>query len=192
MAFTSASTRLQSILLIRLSAQRSKPLVTPSWSLTQTRTRIESAVQAAATTDPIVKELQEDVHHFNHHKTSTMVAHRMVRVALSTVSLAPSVVGPAAQALMFGYLAITGGTEQEKLLRELYLDKRLSCRARLLSEQAHLAFENYQLASMTNNKLLMECSEQLVGKMTNPDLATKLLTGSDYKEAVKQAVARIE
>lgn len=166
-------------------ALQAKTISKPIWSVSQTQKRIQSAVQAAALADPIVKEIETDVHKYNHHGNATLVGHRLVRVALSTVSLAPSLVGPAAQALLFGFLAVSGGTEQEKLLSELYLDKRLSSRARLLSEEAHLAFENYQLAAMTNNKLLMSCSEQIVTRMTSGDTAAKLLNAGEYREPQK-------
>jgi len=160
--------------------QQAKQLPKQVWTISQTEKRIQAAVQAAATVDPIVKEIEDDVHHYNHHSSAALAGQRVVRVALSAVSLAPSVVGPAAQAVLFGFLVVSGGTEQEKVLRELYLDKRLSSRAHLLSEEAHLAFENYQLAAMTNNRLLMSCSEQLVSRMAGSASATKLLSGSDY------------
>lgn len=156
-----------------------------TWTIGQTQKRVQAAVQTAASADPIVQEIQSDVHKYNHHKTGSLVAHRMVRVALSTISLAPSIVGPAAQAVMFGFLAVSGGTEQDKLLSALYLDKRLSSRAHLLTEEAHLAFENYQLASLTNNKLLMACSEQLIKRMTSNDAATRLLSAGEYKQSAQ-------
>jgi hypothetical protein len=164
-------------------AQQAKQLPKQVWTISQTEKRIQGAVEAAATVDPIVKEIEDDVHHFNHHSNVALAGQRVVRVALSAVSLAPSVVGPAAQAALFGFLVVSGGTEQEKVLRELYLDKRLSSRAHLLSEEAHLAFENYQLAAMTNNRLLMSCSEQLVNRMAGSASAAKLLSSNDYLDA---------
>jgi hypothetical protein len=167
-------------------ALQAKTASKPIWTVVGTQKRIRAAVEVAAANDSLVKEITGDVHRYNQHGGAILIGHRLVRVALSTVSLAPDFVGPAAQALLFGYLAISGGTEQEKLLRELYLDKRLSSRARLLTEEAHLAFENYQLAALTNNKLLMACSEQLVTRMTNVDSALKLLGSGDISETNKK------
>ncbi len=154
----------------------------PSWSVAQLQKRIQTAAESAAAADPIVKEIEDDVHHFNRHSNKVLFAHRLVRVCLSAASLSPSMIGPAAQGLLFGFLAVSGGTEQDKLLKELYLDKRLVSRSRVLTEEAHLAFENYELGALSNNRLLMACTEQLVSKMTQPTTASKLLSAEEIAD----------
>ncbi len=159
----------------------------PLWSVAEVQKRMETAAKSAALSDAVVKDIEDDVHHYNQHSTAVLASQRLVRVALSAISLAPNVIGPAAQAALFSFLLVTGGPEQDKVLKELYLDKRLSSRAHLLSEEAHLAVENYQLGALTNNKLLMTCSEQLLARLTDQNTAAKLLS---TQSADSQAAAQ--
>lgn len=146
-----------------------------SWGTTDLQRITRAATAAAARKDPIVQEIRADLLHFCVHHKGVEAAHRTVRVTLSAVSLCPSVIGPAAQATLFGYLAVTGGPEQSKLLKELYLDKRLSSRAQLLSEESHLAFESYQMAAVTHNAVLGQCAAQMIKRLAGPATARALL-----------------
>ena len=79
--------------------------------------------------------------------------------------MTPTFVGPAAKTALVAFVMATGGPEQCKLLKELYLDKRLESRCKALNEEAHLAVDNYQLALLTKNPVLLGYSESLVGQM---------------------------
>lgn len=159
-----------------------------NWSIATAQDRIRKAIQTAAVKDPIVEDIKHDVHHYNHHSQVTMAAHRMVRVALSVTSLAPNIYGPASQALLFGYVVLSGGSEQSKVMKELYMGKRLSSRAGLLAEEAHLVFHNYQLGAATNNLPLVACSQILLERMIGSEGATALL-GDDASAIEKFAAA---
>jgi len=168
---------------LQATAPDDKTKAAPKWSQSQRQERIQQTVQSAAAKDAITTELQNDLHAYNKHRPGALAAQRMVRVTLSTASMSPSFAGPVAQSLMFGFLWITGGTEEHKLLTELYLDKRLSSRAHLLNEEAHLAFDNYELASLTNNRALKLCSEQLLKSMSGTDAAVAMLQQEPKTEA---------
>jgi hypothetical protein len=68
----------------------------------------------------------------------------------------------------------TGGPEQCKLLKELYLDKRFESRWKVLNEEAHLAVDNYQVAVLTRNPVLLACAESVVCQMSSPDTVTRV------------------
>jgi len=149
------------------------------WSVSEVQHRVRETVRSAALRDPIVDEIKADVHHYNQHSQLTMAAHRIIRVTLSVSSLAPNVVGPVSQGILFGYVVLSGGSEQSKILKELYMEKRLTERANLITEEAHLAMHNYQMAKLTQNKPLACCSEMLMVRLTGLETAQALLNGSD-------------
>ena len=68
----------------------------------------------------------------------------------------------------------TGGPEQAKLLKELYLDKRFESRWKVLNEEAHLAVENYQVAILTHNPVLLAYSESVVSQMTSSETVNQV------------------
>ncbi len=156
-------------------------------SVADTQKSLNIIAGTAASIDPITADLKEEVHHYNKHSDASLAAHRVTRVTLSAASLTPSFVGPAAQVVLFAYLALSGGTEQEKLLRELYIDKRVSSRANLLTEEAHVALHNHQLAAMTQNQLLLEVTQQLVARMTGASTAKMVLQQSGGAALAQQA-----
>ncbi len=157
----------------------------PNWTVSKTQNKIQAGIQSAALHDPIVDDIKADIHHFNKHSRSALIAHSVLRVTLSVTSLAPNVVGPASQALLFGYVVLTGGSEQSKILKELYMEKRLTDRASLLREEMHLAFHNYELGTLTKNPALTECSKMLVARMTDSKTAENLLTTDDVPQIAK-------
>jgi hypothetical protein len=163
----------------------------PLWTVAEVKTHIDEALAASLGNDAVMTDIKDAIHHFNHHSDNVMAAHRVARTALCLASLTPDFVGPAAQVVLFTYITITGGTEQEKILRELYIDKRLTSRVDLLGEQAHLAIYSYQLAALTQNSLLMNCSKQLLTRLCGTDTANRLLspTGADRASGEKQAVS---
>lgn len=71
----------------------------------------------------------------------------------------------------------TGGPESCKLLKELYLDKRFESRCKVISEEAHMAIDNYQMALMTRNPVLLACSESLLGQMIG-EMGVKEIMGT--------------
>ncbi|HEY9792622.1 MAG TPA: hypothetical protein V6D22_19635 [Candidatus Obscuribacterales bacterium] len=146
------------------------------WSVTQLQTLVDRATAAAARRDHISEEIRSDVGHFAYHKKGTEKTHKTVRVALSAASLSPTIVGPACQATLFGYLACTGGPEQSKLLKELYLNKRLTGRAQLLSEQSRLALETYEQGLMTGNGVMIAAAKQMIIHLTGENTAQTLLS----------------
>jgi len=164
-----------------LAASNGAPQPAPQqpWTPNELKERVTQAVTTASEGDPVIIQIKQDVHHYNKHSKGTMAAHRAVRIGLSTASLTPTFVGPAANTLLFIYLGIAGGTEQEKLLKEMYIDKRLNSRVTLLNEMAHMALHNHQVAALTHNNLLAGVSDLLLARMTGKDEAAKLLAMKD-------------
>ena len=78
----------------------------------------------------------------------------------------------------------TGGAEEDKMLRELYLDKRLDSRSQVIAEKSHLALENYQIAKLTKNPVLLAYCESVIKQMTGPDAVRSVLRKSVLEPSI--------
>ncbi len=141
-------------------------------TITGARRRLRSAISTAVKRDPIVDEVTNDVHRYNTHSSPVLAAHRAVRTALCVISLAPNIAGPAAQVALFASVVLSGGSESSKVMKELYMDKRLESRVETLAEETHLILENHKIGVLTNNASLARCSEELLVRLVGQDRAT--------------------
>jgi hypothetical protein len=115
------------------------------------------------------------VHKYNHKSKFAMVTSHIVETTLGAASLTPTFVGPAAKVALLSFVMATGGPESCKLTKELYLDKRLESRWKVVNEEAHLALDNYHIAVLTKNPVLLAFSESLVGEMSGVDTVPAIL-----------------
>lgn len=136
-----------------------------AWDIEEKQNKQRKILELALEDDMVVHQIKKHIHKYNHKSKLAMVSSQVVQVVLGSASLTPSFVGPAAKTALMAYIMATGGPEQSKLLKQLYLDKRLESRWKVLNEEAHMALDNYQLALLTKNPMLLACSESLVGQM---------------------------
>lgn len=158
-------------------------------SLTENQSHMIAALNAAAAKDSIVNEIQADVHKFNHHSVKIMAFHRIVRTTLCVLSLSPNLIGPAAQGVLFGYVVLSGGSESNKILKEIYMEKRLQSRTLSLTDEIHTVFDSHRLATSTNNKLLAHCAERILAWKLNSTAQAHALLHPQPSGAVADAVA---
>ncbi|HEY9786710.1 MAG TPA: hypothetical protein V6D17_15010 [Candidatus Obscuribacterales bacterium] len=135
------------------------------WDVAQKQDKHKHIVEASLEEDPIVREIKRRINKYNHKSKFSMVTSHVVQTTLGVASLTPSFVGPAAKLALLTYVMATGGPESCKLLKELYLDKRFESRCKVINEEAHMALDNYQLALLTRNPVLLACSESVLGQM---------------------------
>lgn len=154
--------------------------------------RVDLAVQIAALNDDIVEEIKADIHKYNSHGPAKMALHRIAQTTLCVISLTPNLIGPASQAVLFGYVVLTGGSETSKVLKEVYMGKRLEVRADTLKKEMHLLFDSYRLGVSTNNQVLMICAEQLLARRVGGDIAEKLLKEKDTSQVDQILEAKIK
>ncbi|MCC7529429.1 MAG: hypothetical protein IT342_12970 [Candidatus Melainabacteria bacterium] len=115
-----------------------------------------------------------------------MVTSQVLQTGLGVAALTPSFIGPGAKVALLSYVMATGGPESCKLLKELYLDKRFESRCKVISEEAHMAIDNYQIAVMTRNPVLLACSESLLGQMIG-EMGVKEIMGTALLSEKKHA-----
>jgi hypothetical protein len=163
--------------LIRLFAnanQPSPPMVDENWSVEENRRKLERLVSAAIENDAVIKNLLGRMHKYNSHGNLARISAKVVYTTLGIASFTPTFVAPAAEASLLAFITATGGPEQDKLLREMYLQKCLESRYKTITEEAHLVLTSAQLASFTGNSSLRNCSVDLARHMTDESVVQEL------------------
>ncbi len=135
------------------------------WDVQQKQKMHRQILELSLEDDPIIHQIKKHLNKYNHRSKFAMVSSSVVQTILGAAALTPTFVGPAAKTALVAFVMATGGPEQCKLLKELYLDKRLESRWKVLNEESHMALDNYQLAMLTKNPVLLCYSESLVGQM---------------------------
>lgn len=139
------------------------------WDITQKRDKLKYVMETSLESDPVIHEITKRIHKYNHKSKFARVSSSVIQTTLAVGALTPTFIGPAAKLALLSFVMATGGPESCKLMKELYLDKRFESRWKVVNEEAHMALENYQVALLTRNPVLLACSESLVGQMTGPE-----------------------
>jgi hypothetical protein len=129
--------------------------------------RLRIILEAASETDPVVEVMTRRLHKYNHRSKFLQVTAKVVYVTMGIASFAPTLAAPIAETTLLTFMTVTGGPEQDKLLKEVYLSKCLQSRANLINEKADLAVECYDMAVLTKNERLLACSKDLIRQMTD-------------------------
>lgn len=146
------------------------------WTPDQQDEKHQVLLSKALERDPVVLSVEKQINKYNHMSKGKRVAGKVVRTTLGAACMTPTVIGPAAQLGLTVFEVATGGPEESKLLKELYLMKRLQSRTKVLSEQAHLALSNYQLAVLTKNPMQLALSELLITDLAGPEFVAQIIT----------------
>lgn len=129
-----------------------------------------------------------DIHKYNQHKKGTLAASHIVEGGLGIACLVPSAVGPAAQIALTGFEMVTGGSEENKVMRQVYLHKLLLSRTKVLESKAEMALQNYQLGILTRNPALIAFAESILAEMSGEAVAREAL-GTSILPASKDSKA---
>lgn len=148
------------------------------FNLNERDEKVRRMVQAAASSDPVVKEVKDGLHKYNSHSKFVERATGVLQTALNIASFSPTIVAPVAGTSTFVLMMATGGPEQDKLLRELYFSKRLESRLKLMNDKAQLAINNYQMAVLMDNPLLFSVTQAMVRQMSGEDVMNAVLSGA--------------
>ena len=104
---------------------------------------------------------------------------------MSIVAFSPTLASPAAQTAEFIFVACTGGPEEKKLLKEVYLDRCFESRFDRLNQEISMSINNYNSAILTRNPVLFCCSQSLMEKLTNPDTVANLTGASQPPQPIQ-------
>lgn len=145
------------------------------WDIAQKRDNVQAILETTASTDPVLIDVTERLSKYNHRSKFMQVTAKVVYSSLGLASFTPTLVAPIAESALLTFMMSTGGPEQDKLLRELYLGKILQSRCEMLTEKAHIATESLDLALLTNNRRLLCCTKALLSDLTDRNTAERLI-----------------
>ncbi len=167
-----------------------------SWDVESFGAKLKDVTKLAMKGDPVVQELIEELRSYNHHSKLSQFSSKVIGSGLNIATwAAPGFFLPAACELAnVGYVMATGGPEEDKLLTELYYDKRVESRYRAINEEAQLALSQYQNALHDRNPVLLMCCESVLAQLVGAEnmdcvVARTLLTHKIVAQHTLEATA---
>jgi hypothetical protein len=145
------------------------------WDVLTIRDKTRQILAGSLAEDDVVKTIEERLHRYNHISNFSRATAKFVNTSLSIIAFTPTFASPAAQTAQFIYVACTGGPEEKKVLKEVYLDRRFESRFERLNQEAVLATENYNNAILSRNLVLLNCAQDLMCALTNAEMASRVI-----------------
>ncbi len=153
-----------------VSSSEFKPL-----SIIDRKRKCKELSESFISNDPVAQEVIRRLHLYNKRGTLTSVGGHVVQTTLGVATLIPNVLAPASQGCLMTYEMANGGTEESKLIKELYLEKRLQSRCQSLVEEAHLAIDAYESAMTTHNYSLAALSRAIMNDLGDANTTASVL-----------------
>lgn len=144
------------------------------WDMPLLEDKVNAIVSSALASDPVCQKAIAQIHKYSQHKKLARAGASVVETTLNLASLTPTMVGPAAQAGLLAFFMSTGGTEEDKIIREVYLERAMRSRNQLLEKEAQMALSAYQNAVFTRNPVELACSEAI----------TRMIAGKETTQRV--------
>jgi hypothetical protein len=141
--------------------------------------------------DDVVKSIEDRLHKYNRHSSFSRATSKFVNTSCSLIALTPTFASPAAQAAQFVYVACTGGPEEKKLLREVYLDRCFDSRFNRLNQEISLVASGYNNAILTHNPVLYSCATSLMQELTSADMVAAL-TNTKVDDSSHAVAGKVE
>jgi hypothetical protein len=160
-----------------------------AWTVDEQQEKFKQIVESSIEKDPQIKEILVRLHKFNNRSQFMRVTAKLVYTSLGLASFAPTFIAPVAEVSLLAFMTATGGPEQDKLLREMYLYKCLESRYKTIHEEAHLAVTNAQVAALTGNKPLAMCSMEMVDRIAGAPTVAKIFPTFDSQQVASKAIA---
>jgi hypothetical protein len=164
------------------------PVTQDSMSVLKLESATRSVVESSLQRDEIVLETKAKLHKYNHRSKVMQATAKVVNTSLSVAMFSPTFVSPAAQIALLAFLSVTGGPEEAKLLKEMYLDRRIECRYKMINQEATQAINNYNLASITGNSVLVQFCNLSANKMAGKDVLAQATADETQPDAVTSPV----
>lgn len=101
--------------------------------------------------DPVIDEITKRIHQYNKRTGVARISGHVVETTLGLANWIPNVLAPLSQGTLMSFEMANGGSEENKLIKELYLERRLQTRRESLTDMAQLLFDSYQDALSQGN-----------------------------------------
>lgn len=149
----------------------------PTWDVGAYQEKLNAVTEMAMLGDPVVAEVLKRLRNYHEHSGAGKATHTLVNGGLGIATfLTPGFIIPiAVEMLRGGYLLSSGGTEEAKLVKEIYYDKRIESRWRTINAESQLALSQYQMALLQRNPMLLACSESVLSQLIGSGSIPKVL-----------------
>ena len=153
------------------------------WDSGARQDKLKAILTGAVASDPIVKQVKQQFEHYANPGLFKRGANSTIQTSLNVASFfAPGYVIPGIlQAVLTGFVASTGGSEQQKIQTEFLLDKRIQSRVMALNNEASLSLDNYRYAQVTHNACLLTFSRSVISYLSathSKEVLTNLSQGN--------------
>jgi len=150
------------------------------WTTSERNKKLEAVLTAAVEHDPVIGEVTKRVMKYANPGKIVLASSQVIQTVLNGITVfspgfIPSISSGAAQV---AFKLSTGGTEQNKLERELLLDKRIQSRLKILTQESSLALDNYRFALVTKNPPLLAFSQEVLKNLTGGPKVIALLSSN--------------
>lgn len=137
------------------------------WDAEQLENKITLTEELAFNNDPLASDLQMRLHRYSDHSKSMRTTAKVVEGTFTGISMfGPGFGIPiAAKTANAGFGVANGGSEESKLLRQVYYQKQLELRRSALAKEAQSILLHYKEALETQNSPLLLCCEALIAQM---------------------------
>jgi len=134
----------------------------------QVNHEVENILGQSIQHDAVVNEIKGRLHRYNGHSNFARGSVKVINTGLSIASMSPTIIAPAAQGAWVAFIMTQGGSEEGKLVKEVYLEKRFESRWTMLKEEAALLVSSYDSAVYTKNPALLAFTQYLMTRMCEP------------------------
>lgn len=145
------------------------------WTVLELQNKSEDLLRSSAQGDPVMRQVRRALHKYNGHSKFALGAAKAINVGLNVAMMSPTLISPVAQIMQFVFQMSTGGSEDSKLLSEIYLDKRLECRWKRLNQEAGQAVNAYNNAVLTKNPVLLGLSESFITGLGGEEAGSRVV-----------------
>lgn len=148
-----------------------KPSPGKGWDIQTYHRNISCASEAAVAQDPLIVKIDNQLLKFRHPGRAKETIAGALESAFEICRwVAPGFGTPAAAAFAKALVvAAAGGPEEDKVLTELYLSKRIESRCESISNQVQMAMTSYQMATLQGNRIFADCSQAIVSTLATDD-----------------------
>lgn len=155
------------------------------WTSMERSKKLEEVLKAAVERDPVITKITARVYKYAHPSKTFQYSSVAIQTALDAITIfAPGIIpSVSAAALEMGYKISTGGTELNKVERELLMDKRIQSRLKVLSQESAMALDNYRYALVTKNPPLLAFSQEVIGNLSGRSTASKVVSAQSSYNA---------
>ena len=140
-----------------------------SWDIHTFQRNVSCATEAAMVADPVISGLTQRLEHFRKPGVAKENVARVLETAFSAVTwLGPGIGIPAAaECARLLVVACTGGSEEDKMIKELYIDKRLQSRCDAITGEMQMSMTSYQMGVLQTNTVLCHCSRAIINELVS-------------------------